>query len=267
LFFITLALTGCVQTSDLYAVRQWEGPKPGEPDDRPRINFDQLEAKVSFVEFVKHECTKKNLGEKAQQAFPVNSWSNDELNWQAAVCVQRIAAYATDQCIIITRRQNVVAADANLALGAVTLTAGLAAVSYAIKGSSDDRITAASLAGAASASNTSRGFIPTNSIVKVADFLAVAPSYAAAIGITNGDLEKALNYEPLEAHNILGKWSVENQKRQKEAKTTHTRSNIIPRPEITGDVEMIKFARVHDAVFANCSANAYGVVPAAKPFR
>jgi hypothetical protein len=35
----------------------------------------------------------------------------------AATCIQRITAFAVVQCIMITQRQNVLAADADFALG------------------------------------------------------------------------------------------------------------------------------------------------------
>jgi hypothetical protein len=247
-------ISGCVQTSDLYAVRQWEDPRPADPDDRPRINYDQLEAKRSFVERFDTLCPLPVGGPGLRK----DTW--DARNPEAAACVQQIAAYAVDQCITITRRQNVVSADANLALGAVTLASGLAAVTYAIKGSSDDRVTAASLVGATSASNQSRSFIPsTNTIVQVSTMLKTATDYAAALGLTAEDIKIAHLYKLVDADRIITQWrATRSQLPKKDRKNLKV-------PDIPGDDKIILWARVHDAVLANCGANAYGLVPAHKP--
>jgi len=252
-----LSLGGCVQTSDLYAVRQWAGPETHQPDDRPRLNLKELEAKASFAQFVRDECINSVLDTK-HNSFSQNPWAAQ--NAAAAVCVQRIAAYATDQCILISRRQNVVAADVNLALGAVTLGTGGAALYDAIKGPTA-KDSEGLLASAATASNTSRAFLPTAVSVKVGDMLTNALLYAEATGLTDDDLNQAKSYKPLDDHGPRSKAEratmIQRQNDQQDEN----------KADAPGDGAMVKFARIHDAVFAACGANAYGVVPAAKPFK
>jgi hypothetical protein len=149
-------------------------------------------------------------------------------------------------------------------LGAVTLGSGLSAVAYALKGTADDRLAATSLAGAASASNTGRAFLPVNTSVKAADLLGSALQYAEFEGLDNDELDSALLYDPTDQH-------ARNQKPA--AMNISGRSPDILSPEQLArqqkdaSASMVLFARLHDAVFAACSANAYGVIPARKPYR
>ncbi|UAK25755.1 hypothetical protein [Sphingomonas nostoxanthinifaciens] len=252
IFAAGYTLSGCVQTSDLYAVRQWEKPATLQPDDRPRINSGELEAKASFAKFVMDECANADV-DISKSSLASNGWASN--NTTAVVCVERIAAYAADQCIMITRRQNVVAGDANLALGAVTLGTGGAALYYALKGPSE-KDSEALLASAATASNTGRGFLPTTASLKVSDLLSGALIYAEYSGVSKADIEAIKAFKLKDDH---GKRSPALQRAAAAEIAKETDF------ERSADYSMVKLARVHDAVFAACGANAYGVVPAAKP--
>lgn len=238
LSFLQLALTGCVQTRDLYAVRYLDRPRWAS-DDRPRIDISYSEIhkseepKTSFEAMVDSQCR-----DDALPAPPALSKKSDakwaDLNPRSARCAMRVAAFAVDQCEFITLHQNETSATANLVTGVAMIAGALATDAFALSGATNNKTSAAALATAVTANSSGvKGFFPANASTPVAAILAAGPAYAEAVGLAdNADFNAS--------------------------------TDGVKRPTANG---RMKLARVHDAAFSNCQANAYGLRRPGKPGR
>lgn len=233
-------LSGCVETYKLNAVQPGAEPKV-EENDRPRIDLDTETAKLSFVVFLSEQCK----GLKADAPGPAaKTWT--EKNPAANVCVNRISAYAADQCAWITRRQNQVVVTTSLltevtALGASAVTAGaiMAHPSNASK-------TPAGILAASVLANSDKVKGVTTTTVPLKDMLAVGANYAEMVGLASDDLDVIPS--PLPTGSMTG---------GREQVMVGGNSNLWM--DLRKDPRMIRLARVHDAVLSLCTGNAIGL--------
>jgi hypothetical protein len=265
---VAVFLGGCVQTRDLYTVRQLSRPAAYASDDRPRVNFFDRDVKRSFRDFVDSECSAVKLDRATREmATPKDKTTWSSVNRRSTICVARVAGYATEQCEYITLHQNEVAAGANLALGAIAIGGALAATSYALEGVKTGKDAVAVAGGTVAATNAGRSFLPANATVNVSGMLTTAPSYAEAIGLTdNDDFYAGVSEVKDTLADKVDPWQLADDGAMDDARTGQTQEerNVWP-ARATTERGLMLLARIHDAAFSQCAANAYGLQPSSRP--
>lgn len=221
LLSVSLLQTGCIETNELYAVRQPAHRPEPDTDDHPRVDLAYETVKPSFKAAVIAYCEDPKDG--------LHATVNDEtkMAWKdrqprANDCVIRIAAYAADQCTILTLHQNEWSQTANLLTGIAVIGSALVTDGYAISGHASDKTSTAALATAVATNSSGvKGYFPANANPPIDKMIPLAATYAEAVALKDNDF---------------------------------------PSPSgPPSDATVMKLARLHDAVFSACTANAYGL--------
>ncbi len=242
LMLLLSVLSGCAQTSELYAVRQDNaGSKPFQhnADDRPRVLFGagHEAAKPSFVAFLNDQCgpesTIRPTNSDADKARIEGGKTDDKSTWQtrnhrANDCALRVAAYAVDQCGWMTERQNEAAVTAQvLIFAALATAAGATDVIALAESPSSNKTTEAALATAVVSNGAGiKGALPSTVQTKPSDMISSSLGYAEAVGISDW-------------HDFA---------------SDPGRNRGVPT-----SAAYVDYARLHDALLGMCAANAIGV--------
>jgi hypothetical protein len=231
-------LCGCIETEKLNALRPDGGAKFAERDDRPRVNHLKDEAKESFIAFVANECRRSTLENlvaenpklaPGQTASGGSGGAGPPAPTIASLCVNRISAYAVDQCAWITRSQNKAALTTSLLMSFATIGAATASNIAILAHPSTASKSGASLLAASILGTSDKIKVLSTATVPWEDMLKIGPAYADAISLQNSDIPA--DFTPDAAS--LDAWA--------------------------SDPGIKRLARVHDAVLGICTGNAIGI--------